>query len=206
MATGFAVGATYLNLERFRYRDKIRSRATTLHDDLSKKQNYTKYRNFDTVKLIKYLSGLRDHDPMGNDHAKNGDNAAAPPNAGLACWAYNTFYCKHLDRRICVFTCSVSFIGLFLGVTHSAGLLSILDFNLEKAWFSWIVIFSGVLACLLPLAFIKGGNAIVRRLGADAQKAYDQIAGVLQEGISEKASLNAPQPAPAAKAKTRAKK
>ena len=190
LATGFAVGATYLNLERFRYRDKIRRRATALHDELSKKQNYQKYRNFDTVKLIKYLSGLRDHDPMGNDHQSSKEEEQEPPaNAGLACWCYNAFYCKHFDRNACVASTGLAFLGLMLGVMAAANLVPYTDLKFTNTFANVIVLVLAVTACLLPLAFIKGGNAIVRRLGSDAQKAFDQIAEVLQDEIAAKATL-----------------
>lgn len=192
LATGFAVGATYLNLERFRYRDKIRNRATVLHDELSKKQNYKKYKNFDTVKLIKYLSGLKDHDPMGNDHAATATDEDPPSNAGFACWCYNIFYCKHLDRRVCIFSTGLAFLGLILGVAAAADLMPFHNLVFENTILNYVILSGAILACLMPLAFIKGGNAIVRRLGEDAQKAYNQIAEVLQDEIAEKATLNKP--------------
>lgn len=189
LATGFAVGAAYLNLERFRYRNKIRNKARSLHDELSKKQGYDNYRDFREIKLIKYLSDLKDHDPMGDDNPSSVDGAM-PKNAGLACLTYKLLYSKHFDRWACIITAGSAFLGLILGVTQSADLTNFSLPDGKEAGWKWFILVLSIIPCFLPLIFIKVGNWIVERLIKDAQEAYDRIAGVLKAGISEKAKLN----------------
>ncbi len=186
---GFAVGVAYLNLERFRYRNKIRQQANKYKTDLSKSSKYKKLEelNLDGVALISYLSGLQDHDPMGDNNGKN--QSKVPDNAGWACTVYNLFFRKHVDRKICLVTSFLSFCGLLLGVLYSSELTSWLKGFFDSPVGGWIAVVVLALCTAIPLMFVWMGSSIVKRLSKNAKSAFDQIAGILKADIIAEATV-----------------
>jgi len=187
---GFAVGLAYLNLERFRYRNKIRQKADGYMQGLTKNAaSFQKLKEINptSLLLISYLSGLQDHDIVGHKNGKN--NSKPPEKSGSACWIYNKLYRKHRDRKICITTCAVSFVMLLLGVLSSTNLVSAVDYVFNIAFVAWLSVVVLSLCVITPLAFVKLGNWIVEKLSEDADKAFDEIARILKVAIPEEATI-----------------
>lgn len=171
-AGALALNLAYLNLERFRYRDKIRSRARTELDRLNgggSDNTPRKLLENRWFQEVDRLAALPNHDPTGDDDLRSASyRGNGPLPAGPWGRIYNGFYERHQDMYVtCILTVYSIFL-LALGTAHSSGILIS-----TSCWFSADLIaftFWGlVVSILAPIAFVIVGKQIVR-WGKDVSK------------------------------------
>ena len=157
-ATALAINIAYLNLERFRYRKKIREPAREQLERLHRfdgdfLKNISKQDQ--TVELV-WLAGIDDAD-------KN--NPTSPPqrprSIGLWGWVYNLLFHQHIDLWLVGIMTAISLMALFIGPIHELNLAPWSEkyFAGTGAWVSWVVL---LLCTLLPIAFVFMGRRVVK--------------------------------------------
>ncbi len=173
-AGGLAMSLAYLNMERFRYRTKIRESAGSETLKLEKMDGYEHCEKLEQVKIFKYLSGLKDNDDLGKVHGKQ---AKFTFSLSLSLLIYNLLFDKHIDRKggMC-FVLLCAFV-LVIGVAHSIGI------SFAESWFSasWIRYWFALMTISIayPLLMMLAGWYVVKRLISKGSAAAQQITEVL---------------------------
>jgi len=186
VGASLALNLAYLNLERFRYRSRIRNKAAERLEKLKEMSAYEQIQVHRDVTLLQRLAELRDHDDMGSDPLAN--DVGAPPCEDKSTWSercYNALFAKHTDNRVCIGFSALCAILLFLGVQHSYGIshYTALAFDNPSSinlW-AWTVAVTG----LWPVFLVGIGWGIVRSLKKSADEAYREMEKLQNNMVSQ---------------------
>ena len=189
---GLALNLAYINLERFRYRSKIRLHARKELERLKSKggaeipEEFIEIRNY---KLVKYLSALPDNDA---DIAKRGDKSEEKNNEevwpeGLWPKIYKYLFDKHQDRIFSFLMVIVSTFLLVVGVAHSIGHAQCISCLFSNEWIllSFYILVASV---IFPMFFVMLGTRVVR-WGTDI--ASENVAELekMMQGVARQARI-----------------
>lgn len=157
-ATALAINISYLNLERFRYRKRIRDPAREQVALLRKVGDsfLESIRDQDqTVELV-WLAAIDDAD-------KNNPTSPLkrPRSIGPWGWVYRILFHQHIDLWLSGIMTAISLGALFIGPIHELNLAPWSEkyFIGVGAWASWIVLSS---CALLPVVFVFMGRRVVK--------------------------------------------
>ena len=188
--SSFAINLAYLFLERFRYRQNIRSQAQSLYDVLSNTAYFDNIEHLGEVELLRELSGLRDNDNMGNDPLGEAEESEpAERDISVTERIYKIIFKHHWDMKICRTLTVLSAVLLYFGVMHSVERHAYLAPMFNEPWEAHLWGEILLASLVLPLALVITGNWMVGKLKKKATKAYRQMEK-LADSLAGNAELN----------------
>lgn len=192
----FAINLAYLNLERFRYRRLIREQAQRLYAELEKAEYFDIISDFKEVGLLRDLSGLKDHDNMGNDPLNPSDEPQSDRKILITERVYRFVFKHHLDMTVCKVLAVIAGLLLYFGVMHSIGRhdYAAPTFNSAPEAHFWGEVL--LLTMFVPLGLVALGNWIVGHLKDKAHGAFSEMEKAAGK-MAEKAKLQGDPAVPA---------
>lgn len=177
--TTLAINLAYLNLQRFRYREQIRQRASSELDALGSESVLPKsILESDQFKEILYLARLKNND--GLDDTKNHKKIfAASPSGGWA-FLYRFIFANHQDLGAAIMLSIFSTLILLAGTAEGIHAAPYFTKYATDGWalFYFVVLSMGL---LFPMIFVLSGRRVVRKGCNHAVKAGKQLAALLAD-------------------------